>query len=107
MQNLIAKINLSLAFYKSISLIPLVVSAACAYFIFKYGVYTFSIAFWVKIITLTLIFLYLKEYKSKELYFYKNLGLGKKALWMFAISLDLLIYLALTISALTLYGKYT
>jgi len=58
-------------------------------------------------ITVALLYYYIKEYKSKEFYFYKNLGVSKKILWSFAVSLDLVIYLILIIVALNFHGKFT
>jgi len=55
---------------------------------------------------MALIFFYIREYKSNEFYFYKNLGISKKALWTFSISFDLIIYFIVIIIALSLYGKF-
>jgi len=100
-------IKLYLEFYKSFCFASILISFVCAYFFIKYGVSVYAPLFWFKIITLALIFYYIKEYKSKEFYFYKNLGVGKKVLWIFSISFDLIIYFVVIIIGLNLHGKFT
>ena len=82
-------------------------STICAYFFIKYGISVFSVLFWFKIITLILIFLYIKNYRHEEYYFYKNLGVGKKKLWTFSFVIDMVIYFIFTIIALNLYEKHS
>ncbi len=92
-------------FYKSFCFVSIVISLVCGYDLFKSGPAEYAMLFWFKVITSGLIFYYMKEYKTKEFYFYKNLGVSKKALWIFSASIDFLIYFAFVLIALKLYGK--
>jgi len=103
----VKNIKLYFTFYKSFCFASILISFVCAYFLFKYGLPVYSPLFWFKIITFALIFYYIKEYKSKEFYFYKNLGISKKALWIFSTSLDFIIYIVVVITGLNLHGKFT
>ena len=105
--SLMKKIKLYLTFYNTFNFASIVLSIICAYFFFLHGISAFSILFWFKIITLALTFFYIREYKANEFYFYKNLGISKKALWIFSICLDFIIYFVIIIIAINLHGKYT
>ena len=100
------RINLFFTFYKSFCFASILISIVCAYFLVQYGASAYSVLFWFKIITSALIFFYIKEYKSKEFYFYKNLGISKKALWIFSFLFDFTVYFIVVIIALSLYGKF-
>jgi len=100
------KVNLFFTFYKSFCFASIVISIVCAYFLIIYGVSAYFFLFWFKIITSALIFFYIREYKSKEFCFYKNLGISKKALWIFSFLLDFTVYFVVVIIALNLYGKF-
>jgi len=99
--------KLYLTFYKSFCFTSIVITFACAYFIKLGGLSLYSVLFWFKVITLALIYYYMKEYKSKEFYFYKNLGVSKKALWIFAISIDMIIYFVVIFIALKIHEQHT
>lgn len=71
----------------------LVISLSCLSIIYKWGGDTFVALFWYKIITLGLIFYYIQTNKSDNFFYYKNLGLSKKLLWISTLSLDLIIFL--------------
>jgi hypothetical protein len=100
------KTNLFFTFYKSFCFVSVLISIVCAYFLIKYGASAYSVLFWFKIITSALIFYYIREYKSKEFYFYKNLGISKKALFIFSFLFDFTVYFIVVIIALNLYGKF-
>jgi len=107
--NRMKKIKLYITFYKSFCFVSILISLLCAFFLFelkdKIPIY-FSL-FWFKIITSVLIFFYIREYKSKEFYFYKNLGISRKALWIFSFIVDFTIYYILIIIAYNVYGEFT
>jgi hypothetical protein len=46
---------------------------------------------------LFIIYNFIRSYKSKEFYYYQNLGLSKKFLWISTLSFDILLYLVVTI----------
>jgi len=100
------KINLFFTFYKSFCFASILISVICAYFLIMYGASAYSVLFWFKILTSAVIFLYIREYKSKEFYFYKNLGISKKALWIFSFLFDFTLYFIVVIIALNLHGKF-
>ena len=100
-------IKLYFTFYKSYCFVSILITFVCAYFFLKHGPSVYAVLFWFKIITLALIFFYIREYKSKEFYFYKNLGISKKTLWAFSLSFDMVLYFTAIIIALNIYGKLT
>jgi hypothetical protein len=85
----------------------ILLSLACACIFIGNGISVFAPLFWFKITTLALIYYYIREYKSREFYFYKNLGIGRRALWIFSISLDLAIYFVVIVIGLYLHGKFS
>ena len=95
-------IKLYLTFYNTFGIASAGLSMVCAYFFFLYGIDAFFPLFWFKIATSALIFFYIKEFKANEFYFYKNLGISKKSLWIFSLCLDFVFYLAVTIIAINL-----
>lgn len=95
MTRLIRKCRLILTFYKSFLLASLVVNACCIYFFLKYGYGIFNVLFWFKIITLSLIFYYINDYKKKEFYYYQNLGISKQKLWVACLMFDFMLFLFL------------
>ncbi|MCI1779685.1 MAG: hypothetical protein LKI53_06995 [Bacteroidales bacterium] len=99
------KLRLYFTFYKSFGFVSLSISIVCAYFLFSYGIYALASLFWFKIITLMLIFFYIRNYKADESYFYKNLGVGERKLWIFSIIFDLTVFFLLAIIALSFYGE--
>ena len=99
--------KLYFTFYKSFCFTTITISLLCAAVFLRNGISAFSPLFWFKMITVAIVYYYIKEYKSKEFYFYKNLGVSKKGLWIFAVSLDLIIYLILIIVSVHLHGKFT
>ena len=100
-------IKLYFRFYQSFCFSSILISLAYAWVFLYNGIAMFAPLFWFKIITLALLYYLVNGYKSKEFYFYKNLGADKKALWIFAISLDLIIYFIVIIIGLNLHGKFT
>jgi hypothetical protein len=98
-------IRLLFTFYKLYAATSIIISLACFYSIYKYelGISSFSAFFWFKIITLGLIYYYIHSYKNNEFYYYKNLGLTKKQLWISTLIFDFIIFLVL----LTLAIKIT
>jgi len=65
--------------------------------IFAYGLEPFAALFWFKVLTLALIFFFINNYKKKELYYYRNLGVSKLFLWISTIAIDLSIFILFVI----------
>ncbi len=88
-------IRLIFTFYKSFAFASLLITMTCVSIIYKSGISAFTVLFWFKIITFGLIFAYLHSYKKDVYYYYKNLGITKKHLWVSTLSFDLFLFLLL------------
>jgi type III secretory pathway component EscU len=96
-------IRLIITFYKSFAFASNLITFSCIYLINLYGknaIYIIQALFWFKIITLALIFYYIQNYKKDEFYYYKNLGLTKKHLWISTFTFDFILFLILFILTL-------
>jgi hypothetical protein len=58
----------------------------------EYGMSIFTVLFWFKLATLGAVVIYIRSYKSKEFYYYYNLGLSGRMLWISTLSVDFLLY---------------
>ena len=65
------------------------------YIVWKYGFSAFFGLFWLKIVTLGLTYYFINNYKSKEYYYYQNLGLSKVFLWAVTLSFDFSLFIFL------------
>ncbi|MDB5120068.1 MAG: hypothetical protein JWN56_1286 [Sphingobacteriales bacterium] len=91
-------IRLIITFYKSFAFASNLITLSCLYLIIWYGekaIYIVQALFWFKIITLGLIFYYIQSSKKDEFYYYKNLGLTKKHLWISTLTVDFILFLIL------------
>jgi len=90
---MIKKTNIKpyLTFYQSFCFTSILISLLCG-LLLKGGGERYFALFMFKIITSGLIFFYIREYKSKEFYFYKNLGISQKTLWIVVALLDFVIF---------------
>lgn len=89
------KIRLIAHFYRSWCLFSLLITLVCSGLLWEYGLPIFSTLLWFKLATLFIAYLFIKSYKSREFYYYQNLGLSKMILWVVTLSFDLVVYLAL------------
>jgi type III secretory pathway component EscU len=69
------------------------ITVACIWLFYKYGISSYSALFWLKIVTLGLIYYFVKKYKSKEIYYYQNLGISKTTLWVSTLAIDFCIFI--------------
>jgi hypothetical protein len=92
---LLKKIRLIVLFYRNFWLASLLITLACLGLFWEYGYSIFATLFWFKLATLFIIYRYIRSYKSKEFYYYQNLGVSKMLLWISTLSVDLLVYLTL------------
>jgi hypothetical protein len=88
-------IRLIFTFYKSFAFASLLITMACVSIIYKSGISAFTVLFWFKIVTLGLIFAYLHSFKKDVYYYFINLGLTRKHLWVASLSFDFLLFLIL------------
>lgn len=92
---LFRKLRLLWAFYKNFFLISLIVDLLGAAILYKSGNSAFAPVFWLKSLTLGITFYVVDKYRYKEYYYYKNLGLPKRALWTTIAFCDLFIFMLL------------
>jgi hypothetical protein len=93
------KSSIILVFYKSYFIASFIASLLCAYLFFKYGIKAIGTLFWIKIFSDAVIVLYINNYKSKEFYYYRNLGLSRKVLWTISLIIDFLVFVILVVLA--------
>lgn len=88
-------IRLIFTFYKSFAFVNFLITLACIKIINQFGFNSFTVLFWFKIITLGLVFYFINDRKKEEFYYYKNLGVTKKTLWIVTITFDLILFITL------------
>jgi hypothetical protein len=90
-------VRLLFTFYQSHFFAALMVTFCCLYIYSMYGMEVFAVLFWFKVLTLALIYFFIKKYKNKEFYYYQNLGVSKLALWVTSLCFDLILFIILLI----------
>jgi hypothetical protein len=94
---LTAIIRLLLTFYKSFFLFSLLVSGACAALYWEYGPPILKVLLWFKLLTQGLTWNFIRTYKNKEFYYYRNLGIRDTILWSVTLCVDLSLFILLLI----------
>jgi len=94
------KLQLYISFYKSIAIVNISISISVLSVIYVYGISPFLYLFWFKIITLFFILYANNTYKSKEYFYFLNLGVSKKNLWISSALIDIVIFILLLIIAM-------
>jgi len=74
-----------------------VITISSMYLVYVYGSHAISFLFWLKLFTLAIMLVFVNSYKSKEFYYYQNLGLSKLFLWFTSIAIDLFLFFILLI----------
>lgn len=92
---LLKTIRLLWTFYKSFLLASLAITGCCLWLFYNYGFSIFTALFWLKIATLGVIYYFINSYKSKEYYYYQNLGISKRLLWAVTLTFDFTLFLFL------------
>ncbi|NCI47893.1 hypothetical protein [Sediminibacterium soli] len=88
-------IRLIWTFYKSFLLLSLLMTACCLFIFRAYGFSVFIGIFWLKITTLAITYYFINGYKSKEYYYYRNLGVSRVLLWTVTLCFDFMLFLFL------------
>jgi hypothetical protein len=88
-------LQLLYTFYKNFIFISAVITGGCTYLFWKWGANIIAVLCWLKVITMVLTFLFVNSYKKKEYYYYQNLGVSKKVLWIYTISFDIALFIFL------------
>lgn len=91
MQRSAKKLRLLFSFYSGFAFSAIIISIACAVILSVNGYQILAALTWFKIISMAIIVYYINTYKHKEFYYYHNLGLSKRLLWTFTLSLDFLL----------------
>lgn len=86
-------IHLILTFYKNFFLATSLITIGCIIPSYKFGTETFFAIFWCKIAGLAFVFYFIKTYKSKEFYYYQNLGISKTLLWLSTFTIDFILFI--------------
>jgi hypothetical protein len=89
------KIRLILLFYRNFWFADFLITLACMGLFWEFGYSIFSVLLWFKIGTLFIVYQFIRSYKSNEFYYYHNLGLSKKVLWISTLSFDLIAHMTL------------
>lgn len=94
--NRLAKtMRLTWLFYKNYCLASILITATCALLLWRTGFVNpvFFYVFWFKLITLGIIFYFINREKKNEFFYYCNLGLSQRALWISSLSFDFLFFI--------------
>lgn len=91
------KIRIIFSFYRSFLSLSLFITIWCGYLFHKYGFSILNSLFWFKICTLGLTFYFINEYKSREYFYYQNLGISKLTLWIVTLTFDIVLMILLII----------
>jgi hypothetical protein len=81
-------------FYKSFLLLSLIITAFCIKVFWMFEFRSFFGIFWCKVITLGITYYFINANKSKEYYYYQNLGITKAMLWTTTIAFDFILFLS-------------
>jgi hypothetical protein len=94
---IIKKIKLIWTFYKNFLFLSMLVTLICVGLSWEYGYGIFNTLFWLKTGTLVLTYFFINSYKSREYYYFQNLGISRTLLWASAMLFDFTLYLLLII----------
>ena len=64
----------------------------CATLFWEYGPPIFAAQLFLKVVTMTIVSLFVRSHYKHEFYYYQNLGLTRVFLWTITLFFDLLIY---------------
>ena len=90
---LLKTIKLILTFYKSFFIATTVITICCVWIFEHNGISTYFPLFWFKIATLGLIYYFINNFKSDEIYYYQNLGVSKIVLWSSTLAIDFALFI--------------
>ena len=86
-------------FYLHHFFIGFALSMCCGIIYFLYGIHTFTFLFWFKVITMCVVYFTVNDARQKEFYYFQNLGISKKILWITTLGIDFILFIALLILA--------
>lgn len=88
-------IRIILDFYFDYAFTSICISLSGCALIFVNGIGLLTATIWFKTITTYLIYYYTNTYQYKTFIYYQNLGVSKKILWGYSLSLDLVLFISL------------
>jgi hypothetical protein len=88
-------IRLLLTFYRGFFIPGFLITLTCGVLFREYGWSILSTLFWLKLGSMTLVFFFIRTYKSREFIYYQNLGLSRTFLWTSTLLFDFVLYLLL------------
>lgn len=88
----IKNLRLLWTFYQNFIFSTLLISLICAVLFYQYGLPALSAVIWLKTATLGITWYYITNYKKSEFFYYFNLGLSKKTLWIGTLGFDFLLF---------------
>lgn len=94
---LLTTIRSLLTFYKSFFVPSFLITLICCLLFLEYGTAILPVLHWIKLSATAVIYFYIRTYKTKEFYYYRNLGLPPASLWLSTLAFDLFLYLLLLI----------
>jgi len=83
-----------ISFYSSFAFVGFLLTAICLNTLYITGLAMFTLLFWFKVGTMWIIFYFTNSNKKKEYYYYDNLGISKRTLWVPALAVDFLVFMA-------------
>jgi hypothetical protein len=92
-----AIIRLLLTFYKSFFAFNFLITLTCALLYWEYGSSILKVIVWFKLLTQGLTWYFIRTYKKREFYYYRNLGIRDSILWSVTLTLDLGLYIIVII----------
>lgn len=75
----------------------LVITTCCLSIFWAQGFSAFSGLFWLKVASMGLTCYFINSYKSKEYYYYQNLGISKRMLWAVTLTFDFVLFIFIII----------
>lgn len=88
-----AIIRLLITFYKNFFVFSFLVTLTSILLFLEYGPPILKVLLWLKIATLYLTFYFIREYRQKEFYYYRNLGIRDTVLWGLTLGFDGSLYI--------------
>jgi len=87
-------LRLILNFYISFAFASTGITLSCMYLLYVLDFRAFVALFWFKVITLAGIYYIVNIYKRREYYYYRNMGLSKRNLWIPIFSIEFLLFIS-------------
>ncbi|SNS40619.1 hypothetical protein SAMN06295967_10914 [Belliella buryatensis] len=75
-------------FYSFFAPASLTLTVVCWSVIYFSGLAAFGLLFWLKVLTLGLIYFFVNEDISRHFYYFQNLGYSRKQLWAWSLGFD-------------------